>query len=357
MGSLRSQPSKELNQQHAGEFGERVHQLILEVGIHRGCSRALLLAVVPIFPACSCGGIVADGQPCLREVALFEIVGGCGSAHFCWHPAWIYGIAEDVGPMPCDCERERSDEELAVAIGLGLIPATVGPVDVVQRSVTAAMHAAAQVDQSFWPLDSRGENVRCERVHCEGSGVTFRSRASARDAVDAGIVDYRVHSANCVYLFCHLARVRSSAQVPDGNAGRSLGQIRKCSRALPRSRMQDNLMPIGDQVSGCGKAQPIGAAGDEDTTHASIIREFSEPFEAEEFCRGSGTRAVGDVVLSAVDGSLENQFEQPRYPLPPLPVSYFQQLTAAIIYLTNHGGLRENPCYGFLVVLAVEVSP
>lgn len=61
-----------------GELGE---QAILEMAILDGACNTSDPAVVPDLSARRGGGIVADGEPGLGEVSLFEVVGGGRAAH------------------------------------------------------------------------------------------------------------------------------------------------------------------------------------------------------------------------------------------------------------------------------------
>ncbi len=79
------------------------------------------------------------------------------------------------------------------------------------------MHAAAEIDQAARPLDLCRKDVRRKRVHRESSRVTFGSRAPVRYAVDARVMDHRVHSTNPVDLFRNLVCLGSTAQIADHN--------------------------------------------------------------------------------------------------------------------------------------------
>jgi hypothetical protein len=56
----------------------------------------VLLPVVPVA-ADGCSGVIADGEPCLREIAHLQIA-GCGAAPFGRDPARIGGVAEYLRP-------------------------------------------------------------------------------------------------------------------------------------------------------------------------------------------------------------------------------------------------------------------
>src|SRR5215467_15972278 len=70
-----------LQERDAGERGQPVHQLVLEsrvTGLWCGC---LPLPVVPVATGHGGGCGVADGEPCLGEVAHLQVAGCVGSAH------------------------------------------------------------------------------------------------------------------------------------------------------------------------------------------------------------------------------------------------------------------------------------
>ena len=264
-------------QRHSGELGEYVDELVLEAGIHRFCGRPLLFAVIPVSAADSGRGIVADREPCLGEVTHFEVVGCSGSAHLCGNPAWIDRVADDIGPVSRDREREGSHEQLTVAVGLGLVPGTLRPVDVVEGRFAAAMHATAEVDEPIRPTDERGEHVRSQRVDGERLCMAFGRGAAGWNAVHARVVDYGVHGADFVHLFGNSARFVGAAQISDYYARRLINEISDRRSAIFRSGMEHDFVSVRYKIAGCREAQSIGAAGDENSTHDTmILRECSQ---------------------------------------------------------------------------------
>jgi hypothetical protein len=99
---------------HAGHFSEPGGELVLKNWVFHFLGRRLRSAVMPVSAADSCRGIFAHGKPCLREIALFEIVRRTRPAHLRRNPPGIDGIAQHVGPASCDGERKCSQIELAV---------------------------------------------------------------------------------------------------------------------------------------------------------------------------------------------------------------------------------------------------
>ena len=91
----------------AGERGQPVHQLVLESRVAGLWCGRLSLPVVPVAAAHGRGGVVADGESCLREIAHLQIAGCRGAAHLGRDPARIDGVAEYVWPDARDGERER----------------------------------------------------------------------------------------------------------------------------------------------------------------------------------------------------------------------------------------------------------
>jgi len=61
-----------LKERDAGERGQPVHQLVLESRVTSLCCGRLSLPVVPVTAAHGCGGVIAGGEPCLREIALIS---------------------------------------------------------------------------------------------------------------------------------------------------------------------------------------------------------------------------------------------------------------------------------------------
>src|SRR5690348_895811 len=112
-----------LKERDTGERGQPVHQLVLESRVAGLWCGRLSLPVVPVAAAHGCGGVVADGEPCLREMAHLQIAGCCGAAHFGGNPARIDGVAEYFRPNAREGERERGYLELAFGVCLCGVPA------------------------------------------------------------------------------------------------------------------------------------------------------------------------------------------------------------------------------------------
>ena len=80
-----------------GYLGQLLEESILEAAI-ACCGRdGGWSAVMPDSPAADGVGTVADGEPGLGEVPLFEVVGGGGAAHAGGDPAGIDGVADESG--------------------------------------------------------------------------------------------------------------------------------------------------------------------------------------------------------------------------------------------------------------------
>ena len=63
----------------AGKRGQAVHQLVLESWVASLCCGRLSLPALPAATAHGCDGDIADGEPCLREIAHLQIAGGRGA--------------------------------------------------------------------------------------------------------------------------------------------------------------------------------------------------------------------------------------------------------------------------------------
>ena len=224
--------------------------------------------MVPVPAADLRRGILADGEPGLGEVPLVEVVGRAGAAHLRRNPSRVDGVARHVRPAARDGERERGEVELAVGVGLAGVPLPSGPVDVVERSAALAVHPAAQVDQAVRTVDPRRQHVGSEDVHGQGPRVTLGRRVPRGLEIDAGVVDDGVHAAEGVDLVGDGARLGRAAEIPDGHTHRARREIGEDGRALAAARVQHDLVALVEESAGGGEAEPVGGAGDEDTSHA-----------------------------------------------------------------------------------------
>jgi hypothetical protein len=69
------------------------------------------------------------------------------------HPAGIDRIAQGLRPASRHCECQRDDLQLAFGVGLCRIPGPLRPIEVPQRTLPAAMQAAAEVNQPSGTID------------------------------------------------------------------------------------------------------------------------------------------------------------------------------------------------------------
>jgi hypothetical protein len=79
--------------------------------------------------------------------------------------------------------------------------------------------------------------------------VTFGCGTPARYAVNARVVDDRIHPANRVDLFGDLMCIDRTAKVSEDDAKRFLSQIRERNRTFPRAGVQNNFMAVIDERS------------------------------------------------------------------------------------------------------------
>src|SRR5580692_2637451 len=161
-----------LKQRDTGERGQPVNQLVLESRVTGLCCGRLSLPVVPVAAARGCGGVIADREPCLGEIALLQVAGCCGAPHFGRDPARIDDITEYLRPDAREGERKRGDMELALGVGLGSIPVPLGPVDIPEGPGTSAMESATEVDEPIRAADQRREHIGGEDVHGHSLRVT-----------------------------------------------------------------------------------------------------------------------------------------------------------------------------------------
>ena len=180
--------------------GQLCDKLVLKPGIGHFTRRHLLAQVIPVSTADHGCRIVADRQPGLGAMALFQIVRCARAAHFRRHPAGIDDIAQHVRPATGEGKGEGGHAELAFAIGGGGVPAPLLPVDVAQGPGPAVVHAAAEIDQMVGPLDQRRQDIGCQRVDGEDRRMAFGRGCPTGRRIDTGIVDHSVHAADSVHL-------------------------------------------------------------------------------------------------------------------------------------------------------------
>src|SRR5215469_3267229 len=260
-----------LEEREAGEGGQPFDQLVLECRVTGFWRRILSLPVVPVAAAHGCGRVVADGEPCLGEIAHFQIVGRRGAAHLGRDPARIDGVAEYVRPSTREGERERDDVELALGVRLRGVPGPRGPVDVPQGSGTAVMHPAAEVDEPIRAVDQRGEHVGRQGIHRESLRVPLGGRGAGWLEEDGGLVDDSVHPADLVHLIGELSGLRCAAEVADDRSRGTRGEVAERRRPLASAGVQDNVMTATDEDASGSTTKPVGGAADEDTRHRLIL--------------------------------------------------------------------------------------
>jgi hypothetical protein len=105
---------KDSEERHAGKFRELARELVLKRRITCALGRGLWSSVMPISTTRRGSRIIAYGKPCLSEIPLVEIVWRARPAHLRRNPPRIDGVAQHVGPPPCDRERQCSQIQLAV---------------------------------------------------------------------------------------------------------------------------------------------------------------------------------------------------------------------------------------------------
>jgi hypothetical protein len=201
-------------------------------------------------------GLIAGGQPHLGEVPEPQIVRRTGAAHLRRHPARVHRVAEHVGADPGDGSGERGDQQLAVRIGARR--AVAAPVHAGQAGSTAAVHAAAEVDQALRAVDERGEQVRGD--HIDGQDL--------RSANHAGVVDHRVHPPEAVHLAGDLARLLGVGQVSDDGRSAPVQEVAHGREPLRVAGVDDDLVPVVEQRLGGRPSEAVRGAGDQDACGA-----------------------------------------------------------------------------------------
>src|SRR6266702_1137735 len=241
-----------LRERDAGERGQPVHQLVLESRVTGLCCGRLSLPVVPVAAAHGCGGVTADGEPCLGEIAHLQIA-GCRGAD------------------AREGERERGYVQLALGVRLGGVPGPAGPVDIPEGPRSCVMQSAAEVDEPIRAADQRSEHVGREGVHRESLRVTVGGCGAGRLEEDAGIADNSVHPADLVHLTGEVPGLGCAAEVADDDSRGVRGEVAEHRRPIASAGVEDNVMAFTGEGTGGGAAESVGGAGDEDTGHGIIL--------------------------------------------------------------------------------------
>ena len=130
-----------LRQGRVAELRADLEELVLTRYVKRGGLDRPELLVIEVATSDGRCGVVADGKPGLGDCSETEVVGSAPTAHLCGNPARLKGIRVDSWPTSGYRKREHDVKELAVGVGLGTVPWTPDPLQVVQARVAAAMHA------------------------------------------------------------------------------------------------------------------------------------------------------------------------------------------------------------------------
>ena len=200
-------------------------------------------------------GIVAGRKPCLSEMRLIHIIGRAWAAHLGGYPARLQRIRQHIRPQAGDGEGQHGIMQFALGIGCRSVPAPLSPEDIVQIRVGMVMHARAQIDQSLWPLDQRGEDIGGERVDREDVRQTVGGDVMAFPIADRGIVNDRVEATERVDLRCDVPGAGDRLQVACydgfGLRQRAFGVIGPGSV----TSVQDDLMTLIDEQFACRQAE------------------------------------------------------------------------------------------------------
>lgn len=123
--------------------------------------RSLTALVVPVRAARQGFWVVARRQPLLGDMPEPQVIRRRRAAHACRYPARVDGIADRLLTQPGRGGGQCGDEELAV--GVGRRTARTAPVDSFQGGMSAAVHAAAEVDVPLCRYEG-GEEERGDDV-------------------------------------------------------------------------------------------------------------------------------------------------------------------------------------------------
>ena len=125
------------------------------------------------------------------------------------------------------------------------------------------MCAAAEVDEALRQVDERGEQVGGDDV----------DRHHLRTAVDARVVDDRIHSAEAVHLAGETARLVEVGDVADDGRGAATDEVADGLEPVAIAGVDDDLVPVVEQgLRGCS-SEAVCGAGDEDACHQTVASE------------------------------------------------------------------------------------
>ena len=96
------------------------------------------LATLQVVEIAACRlrlGIVAGGEPRLREMRLTDVVGRARAAHLGRDPSGRHGVRQHIRPEAGDGESEQDIVQLALGIGRRSIPLPLAPQNIVEIGV------------------------------------------------------------------------------------------------------------------------------------------------------------------------------------------------------------------------------
>src|SRR5204863_4474371 len=133
-----------------------------------------------------------------------------------------------------DGSGERGDEELAIWVRPWC---AARPVDADQTGPSAAVLAAAEVDEALRAVDERREQIW-------GNDV---DRQHLRAGVDAGVVDHGVHRAEAVQVTGDCARLVEVGEVADDGQRAAGDEVADGGEPVAVASVDDELVAIVEQ--------------------------------------------------------------------------------------------------------------
>ena len=204
-----------------------------------------------------CLGVVAGGEPDLRQVRLIHIVGRAGAAHLGRHPAGLQRVRENAPPTPGNGEGEHRIMELALGVRGRAVPAALLPEDVVEVGIGMVMHAGTEIDEPFRPLDQRGQDVGRQRVDREDVWQAIGCDAMPFPIADSSIMDHGIEATERVGLGGELLCAGDGFDIADYDR-LSLGQgAPGIFCAVGITGMQDDPMSLAREKFAAIRPRPV----------------------------------------------------------------------------------------------------
>ncbi len=215
-----------------------------------------------------CGRVIADGEPHLRAMPRIQVIRRSRPSHLGCYPAGLKSIGENVWPAARDGEGQKRIVQLGIGVSLLSLPRAVLLCQILQAGIAALVQAGTQIDQSLWPPNQCGQDIRRERVDGEYLGqAVFGHDAPRLPVADACIVDHRIEGAERVDLFRDFAGLSDTRQIADDDRLRLRNGGQRFLTPRLVAGVQNCAVALLDQEL-CGHAaESVGRTCDEYARH------------------------------------------------------------------------------------------